>query len=485
MRRNLFLVISTSLVLYILAGAQTTNTTTEYAPLMLPSGKKFPTSQAALLKLRDDQDVTGMRTHAWEIFAGLTNGSRGSHPIWETWFTKCDAGVSSTDCKQLTPSDKASPRHFLGSIEIPTQLILGFQQSAGFKAQALAADRAASALYFSQFIDQFKQHPQFASVLFNRTAAEHIRKEKLFTAQGIGSVFARRVASHSPDQEREIDPFPNGSVALKTTWALVSDNGGNLPTLYIPNPTVLASKRASGMNQSIPTPSDWGTSVRIDTSSKTTCEDRDYVAEGDNSAPIVPLDCFYSYKFDTEDDANAFPRNLGRITGYGSIIPGHTFLILVGVHAITKETPDWVWTTFWWQNKTSHAPARVHGNRWRHFLMDTTLSNTTPFEPAPDYGPKMCFNPYLEAQFPNGIVSNCVRCHEHAVYTSNGQHAKVLEGLDLGSPWRDGTPANSRPKNCHYFDDALRTDFMWSLANQQDASITAFLSALAQYIQER
>jgi hypothetical protein len=485
MLQRRFLVTTIGLVLCLLtAVAQTAKKNSDYEPILLPSGKHFPTSQSALMKLRDDQDVPGMHSHAWDIFAGLTSKPL---PIWETWFTKCDAGVLSPDCDLATRSSQPTSRrlNFLKSFEIPNQVILEFQRAVSIDHQTTFSNRATSDILFSQFLDQFEKRPQFASVLFNLKAKNHIRNQNLYTHAGIDAVYTRRANLHSPNKEFEIDPFPNGSVVLKTTWALVYDLGGVPPVLFIPNQDVLNATRAAGNNQSIRDPSEWGTHVTIDTLSNTQCRDQDYLPAANTSTPIVPLDCFYFYKFNTIAEARAFPAQLGQLTGDKSIIVGHTFLVLVAVHAITKETPDWVWTTFWWQNKANQAPASVQGNRWRHFMMDTTLSTTTPFEPAPDGGSKICFNPYLEAQFPNGIVSNCVQCHEHAVYSPKDQSAKIQEGLDLGSPWRDGTPANNRPKNCHYFDGAMRTDFMWSLATQQDPSITAFLNGLREYLQSR
>jgi hypothetical protein len=482
MRRKLFIAAGSALMFCLLTAALPLISGSAYTPLRLPNGKKFPTSQSDLLKIRDDQDAPGMQAHAWDIFAGLVNGGGGQLPIWETWFTKCDTGAVSPACNRAAPSGQPN-LPVLRSLEIPTQLVLGSLQSAAFDPLLAAGQqRVTSESVYSNFLKQFREHPQFASVLFNRPAKQHILCQKLFTGAGIKSVYDRRASSHSPAAENEIDPFPAGSVVLKTTWELAYDNGGKVPTIYIPNQTVLAAKRTAGSNQTIQDPSDWGTSVKIDTTSGTLCGSGDYLAQGDVSVPVVPLDCFYSYEFKTTADANAFPRDLAGFTGPSGIIAGHTFLILVAVHAITKETPDWVWTTFWWQNTVNQAPPIVKGNRWRHFFMDTTLSDTTPLDSS-DSGPKICFNPYLEARFPNGIVSNCARCHERAVYSPTDQHAKVLEGLDLGSPWRDGTPANNRAKNPRYFDGALRTDFIWSLADQQDPSVKAFLDGLRQFVE--
>jgi hypothetical protein len=89
--------------------------------------------------------------------------------------------------------------------------------------------------------------------------------------------------------------------------------------------------------------------------------------------------------------------------------------------------------------------------------MDTTLSSTTPFDDARQ--PKICFNPFLEESFPNGTHSNCMGCHVKAVFGSTR------------SVNTDAPPPG-------YFDNALQTDFMWTLAEVKNESIRKFIKDL-------
>ena len=159
MLQRRFLVTTIGLVLCLLtAVAQTTKKNSDYEPILLPSGKHFPTSQSALMKLRDDQDVPGMHSHAWDIFASLTSKSL---PIWETWFTKCDAGVLSPDCDLATRSSQPTSRRlkFLKSFEIPNQVILEFQRAVPIDTKTTFSNRPTSDILFSQFLDQFEKRP--------------------------------------------------------------------------------------------------------------------------------------------------------------------------------------------------------------------------------------------------------------------------------------------------------------------------------------
>lgn len=227
-----------------------------------------------------------------------------------------------------------------------------------------------------------------------------------------------------------------------------------------------------GQNKS---PSDFDSSVTIDTTPGKNCEDRDY-----GETEKVPLSCFYFYDVKDEHDLNSLPIALAKIVGSVPPASTGTYLILVAVHVITKETPDWVWATFWWHNLASEGPyaanrpGSVRGP-WRHFLMDTTLSEQTPWDPE-DGKNKICFNPYLEAQFNNGVVSNCVQCHKRATFPGN-----LSMGLKLGLPGRDGM-LTADP---HYFDGSVKTDFMWSIASPRDVRVVNFLKDLQSFLSAR
>ena len=93
---------------------------------------------------------------------------------------------------------------------------------------------------------------------------------------------------------------------------------------------------------------------------------------------------------------------------------------------------------------------------------------------------KICFNPYLESAHSNGVVSNCIQCHSHAVFHDPPKQ----NGMNLGLPWRDGTPASRTPADPSYFADSLQLDFMWSLASHHDPSLRSFLTQLENYLKQ-
>jgi hypothetical protein len=238
----------------------------------------------------------------------------------------------------------------------------------------------------------------------------------------------------------------------------------------------------------------WGTFVTLDTNhtKMRRCEDRDYA----DDEPI-PIDCFYAFPIDKDVP---YWGKLVREVGYSLEVPpkpsDRAYIVLVAVHVTTRETPDWVWATFWWHNRASDfnygwdRPGTnvLKGNKWRHFLMDTTLSGSTPLEL--DYGHKICFNRFLEAEMPYGLVSNCIQCHKRAVYSPQNQNEKEKFGyrIDLEKRCTD-TAQGTLPKcdsfvpeSCKqgaadyytdYYKQVLQTDFLWTipLAQNEDTEL--------------
>lgn len=452
----------------------------KYEPLNIPGKPKFPVPEATLLQIRDDQDVEKIRAHAWRLFAGLTN-TRSGQPIWESWYTKCDVGLTFLGCPPLNPGDKSNEHRLIQGLELPVQTLLEFEQSINLPLPNPLVDfqkNEASSSTIATFMTKFLEHPEFAAVLFNQPAATHIRKKMLNNSKVLQ--VRQRLAAHSVRAEQEIPPFPNDTVVLKTAWELVHLVDGYLTTpVSVWDPDRQASWQTV-QDKQLGNSSDWGKLVRIDTTPGKRCADRDYDGVG-GQGPIAPLDCFYAFQIDKDSPSWNLINQIG-VFRVPPESPGTYYLVLMAIHVITKETHDWVWATFWWYNRPSNrefgpdAAARriLGGNKWRHFLMNATLSRVTPLEFPPKSGePKICFNPYLEETQPNGMVSNCIQCHERAVYSRD--KSKIAQGIKLGLPWRDGTPANGTAPNPHYFDDALQTDFMWSIAMAQDTEFHDFL----------
>ena len=134
------------------------------------------------------------------------------------------------------------------------------------------------------------------------------------------------------------------------------------------------------------------------------------------------------------------------IGGAGSHPPAY---VLVGVNIAHKVDGTWYWFAFSWADgpKGGTAGQQQCSSSWNQYCMNMTS------DPA---GRAICFNPYLEGQQPNGLFSNCVRCHQFAAYPK-----QEIEGISAanGSNRSPVPPGQVR----QYMQGAISTDSLWSL----------------------
>lgn len=486
MNRKLIPVALFSLLAFGFPSAQGQNSNLPYEKLRLPNHKHFPASKKALLDFRDRADsnaVASMRAHAWDLFSGLMQAETPEvKPIWESWFTMCDVGL--LDCGKVYAEKDPSLHPLLRTFEVPVQFLDQISGLAPTKANQYAAvsnpDPFAQLLL--QLANDVRKRPQLASVLFDKQAAVRITKDCLHPkAAGSGATVIDNCSPKlaGPSTIRD---FGRRSVVLKTVWAAISHED---PKLSLKKPSLWNSIPKDLTNVDL-----GEVTIPIDISSNATpCHEGDYA-----SGEAVPLSCFYSIQVSAGDltELQKMP-DLSDLIGAG--VAQDDYLVLVAVHVTTKEIPEWVWATFWWDAQSGSDPHRAQRPdsfevKWKHFLMETTLSATTPKEA--DNGPKICFNPFLESRImpppkfaPTGIISNCLQCHSKAAYVPPSAHVGTANGYDEGILARDGkTLASSgRQPDLHYFDNRVKTDFLWTISDGLTPKVQEIRSQLKRVFQ--
>lgn len=379
--------------------------------LPIPDGFDFPAAQSDLEKLRDDHDTAGMRKHGWAVFAGLTQPAPGGEPIWETWYSSVDVMTTGPRPQGLLPRARVfrQPRQFRGDDGLPAL------QSPGASLAEL--------------------------VLFNEESRKHIRTEKYnlkSTLTSINSSWPTGI----PVQDRKLKDFPAKAMSLKTAWFLVKATGLTAMPIWDEKPRQPTYPPLA--------PETWERIVVVDPS-------RDVIPPGERvnqnhngksfpNSRVVPLSAFYSFKLTQE-----IVDSLRTATIFGDAPQVGDYLALVGFHYTTKEIPDWVWATLWWHDEPDQAPYgsgrpdTVRGV-WRNYKMDVALSMDVPQES--DGSAKVIFNPWLESQFPNGANSNCMTCHQRAVWPAVS-FLPVTRG--------------ALPPNAPLFQQRTKMDFLWSI----------------------
>ncbi len=290
----------------------------------------------------------------------------------------------------------------------------------------------------------------YEMTFFNDTAARFIQTgpDRLDRPATTGALLAKNV--------REIQ-FPAGSAALKTFW------------YHVPKA------------QTVPVRVwDWAAtkSLQLDISSLTSQCVADSSATAKNAAAdgrtcVAAASAFYTIEIGDKDlfrCARAQCPPLAR----GDL------LILVGMHIASKQMPEWLWATWWWQGSSlqggdawtcgaAHRPSAVgKAGPWANYAMNVTasfrkekpvLARDNPCgAPAVIEGGqelRATYNPFVEAREENGLKSSCVDCHSRASTKSANELA--VPGIEeTGGPLVSG------------FEGHIRLDYLWSLRRTLD-----------------
>jgi len=283
----------------------------------------------------------------------------------------------------------------------------------------------------------------------------------------------------------QVHDFSSDAIVVKTFWETIQPS--QLPGLAINANLWQKGKPPDlvGRYSSLTAFSDdnFVDLTKEDSCSRTTVDHDDSGNPGIH--PVYSLGCFYHRRVGPGFAAHSEPSAQHDISDpFCDVSPGqHCYLILVGVHVMTRETPNWLWMTFWWSTEwwSSHPNHANVRNRWMLFHANATANNTDPVA-----------NPYLEG-ITSGMASNCLECHRHAVvhpgygsvagpsdliqYFSGvaGTDSDAALNFDPATSHPDGLfpplkpeqiPSVARDINgppC-YFSAALQTHFLWTIA---------------------
>lgn len=424
-----------------------------------------PAEQDMLLHLRDHADNEGIRRHAWNVLLQVTRPKSGKPtwqtgmPIWQTWNTVPmvfrPSGLPAEPSAPPAQKDQAEKDQKMVSRQLELQLEIPEAVIPSNLSRALLENGIAPATEVPRSADPVAQMDRipFSSIYFNRAASKFIREKSLFQKTRLSCILKDQ---RSKVQSPQVPEFPTDAVVVKAAWWLVHKNGRTaLPVWDPPEP---------GPRKLFYTMSDWKRCVAIDPHPSVEGPHTDTMPCTSGQQPrqmnVVPLSRFYYFSVTPEMLAHLAPQVIVKNVNDQQTDPKNpmAFAVLIGLHITTKEIPQWAWETIWWHDKPQQGrfaadrPSALKGP-WTNYLMDATLSADTPREP--DDGPKICFNPYLEGQLKNGIVANCVNCHQNAAYPdSKNEEAKVGRGIQ--PPIIDGTQ--------------ILLDFLWSMSAEPPAA---------------
>jgi hypothetical protein len=393
----------------------------------IPAGFDFPANKQTLEQFRTSGNLSAQRLHVWNVFAGMTRPTPdGRFPIFETWYSEAEAF-------QTGPVPQAAgPRRVIRRFKDPDQ----FRSLPG----APAPQAAGTAL--------------LSEVLFNFANYNHVRTKKLFLRDELDNLRQTGAADAKIPNNKTVPPFPAEAISLKTIWWPVAKDKVTPMPIWDPESNPLIP---SGNHYST-----WARVVAIDPTRTNIPPDErmtvDFLTQPRPDSHVVGLSAFYFRELD-EQTATLAMQN-GRLANFVNDVLGRPlqagdFVVFLGTHLTTKEIDDWVWATFWWHDRPNDGifaadrPDKVTGV-WRNYLMSASYDLNLPREA--DNSPHITFNPWLEAHFRQGIVSNCMNCHNRAAVTSVNLNFLPIR---RGNPDLQNDPA--------YRAGSLRTDFLWSI----------------------
>jgi hypothetical protein len=395
----------------------------------IPAGFDFPADKQTLEQYRTSVNVSAQRVHAWNVFAGMTQPTPdGKLAIFETWFPE-------DDTFQAGEPLALTARRAVPLFRVPNQ----FREPPGPPAAAAVP-----------------QEPLVSLVLYNFAAYNHVRTNRLFQKTVLDGLAQTGAPDPKIPANRTIPPFPANAVSLKTVWWPVAKDRITPMPVWDPETNPLNPDGNPYQN--------WTRVVAIDPTRSTTTDDDtvpvDFLGKPFPNAHRVGLRSFH---LKTVDDQMAAGLNQNSRLGpfivrlLGRPIQSGDFLAFAGTHLTTKEIDDWVWATFWWHDRPNNGPfaadrpASLKGV-WRQYLMNTAYDPNLPRESGG--GAHITFNPWLEAKFKQGLVSNCMNCHNRASWPQDISFLPVQRG--------DPDLKNDRA----FASGRLRVDFLWSLFDE-------------------
>lgn len=305
----------------------------------------------------------------------------------------------------------------------------------------------------------FGDAPLITFVHYDKRVYEHIRRFRLYREEQLVEI--ARSGNRDPDfpQLAAIPSLPIGSKVFMSAWWPVAGRGRTPMPIWDPG----SETRPNGSNDY---PS-WRRVVAVADAPPASTTPVSFAGRLYPAAAPVSLRAFVRLPVNAvlakRLMSDAGSRKAANLILGRPIVAGD-FLILVAFHLLKVDDGKGVWATFWWHDRPTEGrfgidrPSHIP-NAWGHYLMDVAFDEVEPREA--DGSPRICFNPWLEAKFPdggegNGLQSNCVNCHNRAGYPTINP-LPVRRGL--ADPLHDPAFAPGR----------VRTGRLWSLANPGQA----------------
>ncbi len=430
---------------------------------IVAEGFQFPRSETEIKGWVSTGNKDALYRHSWGIWAGLThvvaNIDNEGIRAYQTWES------ARTIAKRTHPAGTHAER----KKELEILLEVPRQQN---NQRAIQDPHAMSDLSIA------------VGVQYNIPAAKHSLENRLFLESTL-KFYLQQGYSDIPN-------FPKDAITLKPVYkTITADEITNNIYTFPGWPGPPDSPQTFG--QSV-----WNACVYIDITKKgmSDANSVDQGCKNQSSKNTFFIDDFLHNKITDENK-----KKFNNLTG--SALKAGDYVILVGMHAATREIKRWTWQTFWWSAdpNSPYSPSSpeiakhrtiVADAAARHYAMSNSYQMVEPVQPVHNgrsIGTShLAYNPYLEAGFdegvfqivreitntqPNkndelittniinrfGVQTNCMSCHTNAQYNPNYDY-NAFQSAQRQMPYSTNFYIGLSDS---IYRDKLRLDFLWSI----------------------
>ena len=208
---------------------------------------------------------------------------------------------------------------------------------------------------------------------------------------------------------------------------------------------------------------------------------------------VVSVNDFYHRQL-SQDDLNKLSLcdrallDASAFWAYNRAFQAGDYLVLVAMHIMTKEQPDWTFQSLWYSPDADKSdscrycksrPTNLSDKTFRHYLLTTTYGTTQGQGHQNYYAPPntqpgaeiwpVAYNPYIELAASHPITTNCMNCHHRAAWPPIASQTKPDEGR--ASTYLQETPQNPNAlevfqENAPIFNGLLTVDSMWAVSDR-------------------
>lgn len=438
-------------VFYSCTKTEETITPVSFPKNLSIKGFNFPEDSSTIYSWLKDQDTVKIVSHAWGIWAGLTEPTNQNYNgqnllVFETWMGVQELAAMSA---QGRVAEDGEARYERTSLSVPKQFLHGRLLSNGPKP------------IDTNFV-------VLETVSYDPSGAYFVTMNQLFNKSKLQSYTVK-------DGIGKIPEFPNTAITTKPTYyAGVPNKDGliRVPVWEEPNPAK-AYKYTS-----------WQKFVYADVNNKQK-PNRHLVpvtspkpTQSEIEAATCNVSDFINYKIDrvgadylnNHQDVGTSPSR--------QFVEGD-YVLLVAMHVTTKEFKNWTWQTYFWCPDPSNPPspsskfeASLQPKELKgassHYAVSAAYAMVWPNQPETGGTDKNCrpiiaYNPYLEGGFgpkvfslPNtfrpdfvyGMQTNCMSCHALSTFSGKNGYStnQYIDMRDTG-----------------LFKNDVKLDFTWSI----------------------